>query len=292
MKNLGQSKHMVARLVRHWGFWVSLTAVLGLILGNFIFNQFIGEPSIGVVRANTTLFPWTTPKLIKMLKYAEQNQAIKAVVLEIDCPGGDAVSTEELFLDIVNLRSKKPVVAYVNTVGASGGYYIAAAANFIYAKSSSTLGSVGAFVSLPEREAVFENTIPTGPYKVTGSSIREVVSRLEMLKLSFLQAVSAQRGERLKITKEELSKAGVYSGIQALRYGLVDEIGSSSDAIQKAAELAGLRNYRVIDINEELSLSLPAWYERVESSSAQATRLQGGALPVYYFLYVPPEALP
>ena len=290
MGNLRRLKNIAARIVRHWGFWVLLAMVLGLILGNFTFNEFIGKPNVGVVRINTTLYPWTAPQIVKMLKYAEENNAIKAVVLEIDCPGGDAVSTEELYLDIVGLRNKKPDEAYVNTVGASGGYYISVAANFIYAKASSTLGGVGAYVSLPEREKIFEDVIPTGPYKATGSSIREVVSRLEMLKQSFLQAVSAQRGDRLKISKEELSKAGLYNGIQAVRYGLIDEIGSSFDAIQKAAELAGLRNYGVIDINEELSLSLSAWYERVESSSAQASKLQGGMLPVYYFLYISPEA--
>ncbi len=292
MESLRQLKSMAARVVRHWGFWVSLAAVLGLIVGNFVFNEFIGEPNVGVVRINTTLYPWTAPEIVKMLKYAEENNAIKAVVLEIDCPGGDAVSTEELYLDIVQLRSKKPVVAYINLVGASGGYYISAPANFICAKTSSTLGSVGAFVLLPERETIFENAIPTGPYKVTGSSIGEVVSRLEMLKQSFLQAVMFQRGDRLKISKEELSKAGVYNGIEGVRYGLIDEIGSSFDAMQKAAELAGLRNYGIIDINEELSLSLPAWYERVESSSAQISKLQGGTLPIYYFLYMSPEAQP
>lgn len=292
MENLRHLKNTAARPLGHRGFWVGVAVVLGLVLGNLVFNGFIGQPNVGVVRINSTLYPWTAPSIVKMLEYAGQNNAIKAVVLEIDCPGGDAVSTEELYLDIVRLRNTKPVVAYVNTVGASGGYYIAAAANFIYAKRSSTLGSVGAYVSLPERETVLEAAIPTGPNKATGSSMREVVSRLEMLKQSFLQAVSAQRGDRLQISREELSRAGVYNGIQAVRYGLIDEIGSGSDARQKAAELAGLRNYGVIDINEELSLSLPAWYVREASPSTQAPKLEGDMLPIYYYLYLSPEAQP
>ncbi len=290
MENLRRLHSTSAGLIHLWWFWVSIAAVLGLIFGNFVFHEFVGEPSVGVVRINTTLYPWTAPAIVKMLKYAEQRDAIKAIVLEIDCPGGDAVSTEELYLDIVGIRSKKPVVAYVNVVGASGGYYISAAANFIYVKASSTLGSVGAYVSLPERERIVEDVMPTGPYKTTGSSTGDVVTRLEMLKQSFLQAVSSQRGDRLKISKEELSKASVYNGIQAVRYGLADEIGSSSAAIEKAAELAGLRNYGVTDVNEQLSVSLPAWYERADSSSAQVSELKGGMLPVYYFLYLSPEA--
>jgi protease-4 len=266
--------------------------VLGLILGNFAFNTFIGKPDIGVVKIDTTLYPWTTPDIVKMLNYATGNNTIKAVVLEIDCPGGDAVSAEELYLDIVHLRDIKPVVAYINIVGASGGYYISSAANFIYAKSSSTVGSVGAYVSLPERETLFENIIPTGPNKLTGSSTEEAVNQLEMLKQSFLQAVMFQRGNRLKISKEELSKAGVYNGLEGVRYGLIDNIGSSFDAVQKAAELAGLRNYEVIDINDKLSVSLPPWWENVTPSNTQASKLQEGALPIYYFLYISPETQP
>lgn len=291
MKKLERLKSLPARSVRHWGFWVSIAIVLGLVLGISVFNVFIGKPNVGIVRINSSLYPWTVPKIVKMLKYAEENDDIKAVVLEIDSPGGDTTSTEELYLDIVELRKEKPVVAYINLVGASGGYYVSVAANFIYAKPSSTLGSVGAWGRLPERGRISEEVIRTGPYKVTGSSRKEAVNRLEMLKESFLQAVMSQRGDQLKISEEELSKAAIYNGVQGLRYGLVDEIGSSFDAVQKAAELAGLRNYGVIDINKELNLSLPPWWqdEHKESWSAEASKLHGN-IPIYYYLYIPPEA--
>ena len=94
MANLRRLNSTVAGLIHLWWFWVSIAAVLGLIFGNFVFNEFVAKPSGGVVSINTTLYPWTTPKVVKMLKYVEQNDAIKAVVLEIDCPGGDAVSAE------------------------------------------------------------------------------------------------------------------------------------------------------------------------------------------------------
>ncbi len=289
MAHLKGLKDIAARLIRHWGFWVAIATVAGLLLGNVTFNGFIGQPNVGVVKIDVSLYPWTAPKIVQMLKYVEENDAIKAVVLQVDCPGGDAVSTEELYLHIVKLRNKKPVVVSVDIVSASGGYYISTAANFIYAKASSTLGSVGAFVSLPEREQAIQDIITTGPYKATGSSIGEFATRLEMLKQGFLGAVSAQRGERLKISKEELSKAGLYNGIQAVRYGLIDEIGSRSDAIVKAAELAGLRNYGTIDINDKLRVSLISWYLHAPSSGNQSLELQGGAVPLYYFLYVPPD---
>jgi len=79
------------------------------------------------------------------------------VVLEIDCLGGDAVSTEEIYLNVLRLRGEKPVVACVNNWGLSGGYYVQVASNFIYAKPTSLIGSVGAWVWLPEQEELFED---------------------------------------------------------------------------------------------------------------------------------------
>lgn len=272
--------------------WAVIAALLGAIAGNYAFARVVGKPNIAVVRVDTTLYPWTATSISKMLDYADSQDDIKAVVLEIDCPGGAAVSTEELYLSIVKLRGKKPVVAYINTVAASGGYYIAVAANDIYAKSSSTIGSVGAYVTLPEREELTENIIPTGPYKLTGSTIGDVINRLDMLKQTFVGAVASQRGERLKISIEDLSKAGIYSGVEALRYGLIDAIGPGKDAFERAADLAGIRNYGIVRVNEALKVESTPWYQSLQSPGTVSSELKGGALPVFYFQYIPPEMLP
>ncbi len=117
-----------------------------------------------------------------------------------------------------------------------------------------------------------------------------MINWTEMIKESFLRAVISQRGERLKISKAELSKARIYIGIEALRYGLIDEIGSSSDAIEKAAELAGIKRYERLDINEELSL-LPPWYELVAVSENRSYQLSEplkspiDELPMFHYRY-------
>ncbi len=283
-----RSPEWVKRVFRHWSLWVLLAIALGVVSGNFVFDTFIGKPNVGIVQINSLLYPWTLPRIAEMLKYVAENDKIKAVVLEIDSPGGDAVSSEEIYLEILELRKKKPVIAHINLVGASGAYYVSLAANLIYAKSTTTLGSIGAWVQLPEHETMPEDVIWTGPYKETGSSIRETVNRLEMFKQNFLQTVTSQRGDKLKISQDELSKAGIYNGIESLRYGLIDEFGSSSQAIQKAAELAGLRNYGTVDVNTELDVYLPAWW--TFSWSAEASKIHSNMLPIYYYLYTSPEA--
>ena len=278
-------------LIRAGSFWVVVAVLLGLAAGSFAFDAVPARPSIGIVRVNADLYPFTVPDIVRMLEYAEDTASMKAIVMEVDCPGGDSVSTEELYFRLASLRDKKPVVAYINTIGASGGYYISVATNFIYAKPSSNVGSVGAYTSMPDREEVEEDIIWTGPYKATGSSRREAMNRLETLKEVFVQTVVSERGQRLKISKEEVSKAGVYSGLEALKYGLIDDIGSGADAFTKAADLAGVKNYKVVDIAQELGIRLrPWWYAYTGLMSTDNLSLNKSSAPVFYYLYRSPEA--
>lgn len=308
MKRLHSIKSSVLRGLRSWVFLVLAALIVGGLVSYLLMPIVIPRPSVGIIRVSGWyLDEWTAPRVVEMLRYAEQDDAIKAVVLEIDTPGGWAVSTEEIYWNILRLREKKPVVAYINLIGASGGYYISVASNYIYAKPTSMIGSVGASVWLPRREEIYEDLIWTGPFKDTGSSRRDAVNRLEMLRQSFLAAVVSQRGERLDISEEELSKAAIYSGIEGIRYGLVDDIGSSSDAIEKAAELAGIRRYELININKELGLLRP-WYGDLSAqesslsphryeywpwseapSGRKAWQQFIASAPQYFYLYMPPE---
>ena len=274
-------------LVRSYLFWF----ILVFAITAAVIITFVGRPQIGVIKiADISIDPWDAPKIVKMIEYARDTNAIKAVVVEIDSLGGGAVPSEEIYLSLVKLKKKKPVVAYINLWGLSGGYYIASAANFIYAKPTSLVGNIGVWSSLPpERQEPFENIASSGPYKRT-TPRRDVINWTEMIKESFLRAVISQRGERLKISKAELSKARIYIGIEALRNGLIDEIGSSSDAIERAAELAGIRGYERLDINEELGL-LPPWYELIavsENRSYQAPESLKSpidGLPMFHYRY-------
>ena len=107
-----------------------------------------------------------------MLRYARDDGNIKAVVLLIDSPGGEVSVIEQIYLDMLRLRQQKPIVASIGAIGASGGYYIAVASNFIYAQPTSQLGNVGAWTSLPSPERLDEDTLATGLFKATGSSRR------------------------------------------------------------------------------------------------------------------------
>jgi protease-4 len=236
------------------------------------------EPAVGVIAISGTIQSSTATEVVDMLRYAAEEGKIAGVVLEVESFGGGATPTEEIYLAILHLKEKKPVVVSL-TDGLSGGYYIAAAGNYIYAKPSSFVGNVGVRWGLPSSEEVEEDLVLTGPYKATGFSIESAMDALELVKEGFLQAVIVQRGERLKMTKEELSQARVYTGVEAMNNGLVDAIGARPDALAKVAELAGLRTYKVVDINRMMLLK-----EIEEASRAKGNQGAGDLVDVLRFL--------
>jgi len=275
----------VKRTVCRWFSSIPFFVLLGLILGCFISVAVIPKPNIGIISISSPLVEQTyTDNILDMLKYARDNNNIKAVVLQINSPGGSASDIEPIYLEVLRLRQQKPVVASVGTIAASGGYYIAIASNFIYAEPTSLLGSIGAWSSLPHPEELGEDVITSGPFKATGGSGRKALSMLETMKQQFSTAVTSQRGDRLKLSGDELSRAEIYSGTESLRYGLIDAIGTrTTDAIAKAASLAGIRNYGVV----KLEIRQPSsWLSLLSMKDLKA---RTGLTPTYYYLYFESE---
>ena len=171
--------------------------VLPLVLGLYLAPRLVPEPKIGVIRLNYDIFGDTAAEFAAQLAYARQDPAFKAVVLAVNSPGGSAAYSEELFLDVLNTREQMPVVASVDLMAASGAYYVAAAADEIYAKPTSNVGSIGVIAILPGPVFLDEELITTGPYKAFGGTQDGTLRQMEMAKFAFLEAVTSGRGERL-----------------------------------------------------------------------------------------------
>ena len=127
-------------------------------------------------------------------------------------------------------------------------------ASYSYAQTSSLVGNVGVISvvgplipELPDETMVFSS-----PRKLDGGTRREWVGTVDMLNEAFAQMVIGERGDRLRISREELIEGRIYPGMVAVRLGLADEIGGDSDGIRKAAELAGISNYGFVDVNFEV----------------------------------------
>jgi len=114
------------------------------------------------------------------------------------------------------------------------------------------IGNVGVIAQLPSVPIIYEETYSTGPYKFWGSSRENYVRQIDMMKENFLQAVTLARGDNLKLTEDSILRGEVYPASEALQHGLIDALGSQSEAIETAARLAKVAHYSTIDLLEQI----------------------------------------
>lgn len=226
-----------------------LIIIVPLVVGLYAAPRLVPKPQVGIIRLSLDIFAGSTFELSEQLAYAREHDEVKAVAVIINSPGGSAAFSEELYLDVLNTRAQGiPVIASIDLLAASGAYYMAAAADEIYAKPTSAVGSVGVISSLPGEVFIEEELLTTGPYKAFGGTRDGFVRQMERAKFAFLEAVKIGRGERLVIDLDTLSRAEVFTGVEALQHGLIDGLLAQDEAIQRAAELAGLANYDVVEL--------------------------------------------
>lgn len=281
MRIVDSTKSVSRRMLIGAAFWVVLGAVAGVLL----VVAAVGRPAIGVIDLPIAISDTeTTKKIVRMMDYARDSRDIKGVVLRIDSPGGSAVLVEEIYLALSQLRAAKPVVTTVDRMALSGGYYIGVASDYFYVKPTSFVGNIGVRMGLPDDEEVTEDQITTGPYKDMGISRLDAVRMLDLAKEGFVRVVMKERGERLKMAKDEVANGRMYLGLEAVKLGLVDRIGSTSDALDKAAALARVSGYSVVDIAERLDITLfePFFFFQGEAPPAQRSVAWDAAPRIFY----------
>ena len=200
-------------------------------------------------------------RAVELLRRARRDPAVKAVVVELNTPGGSVVASAQIHQAVLQLRrAGKPVVALLTEVAASGGYYVAAAADRIVADPSTLTGSIGVIVVLPNLEEFNRRVglrtvvFKSGRFKDMGNPARPLTAEEAALfqKLvdeaygRFVDVVAqGRRMDRTRVLR--LADGRVYTGAQAYRLGLVDALGSFDDAVSVALELARLSRARVVE---------------------------------------------
>ncbi len=196
----------------------------------------------------------TSDEMIEELDDYRKNDGVKAVVLRIDTPGGGVGASRDIYDAVQRIREEgKPVVVSMGPIAASGGYYIACAGDSILAGPSTITGSIGviavfgSFKRALDKLGIDFNIIATGPFKASGSELKEMTDEerayiqdlLDDLFQQFVDVVVEGRGiERDSILA--IADGRAFSGRQALALGLVDRFGTLEDATNAAAQLAGL----------------------------------------------------
>ncbi len=198
--------------------------------------------------------------LRKALEKAAEDDNVKAVVLRVNSPGGSALASEIIWKGTQRVRQSKPLIVSMGNVAASGGYYVSCGADRIFADEMTLTGSIGVlsgkFVTTEMWEKIGVNwhEMPRGRHarlfsSATGFSDEErqfLTDHMLAVYSQFKERVADGRGESIRGDLEKLAGGRVYTGRQALKIGLVDEIGGLSDALAFAAKSAGLSDYRVL----------------------------------------------
>jgi protease-4 len=194
----------------------------------------------------------------KALQSAREDRNIKAVVLRINSPGGSALTSDLIWREVEKTAKEKPVVVSISDVAASGGYYIATPATYIFAQPTSITGSIGVFGTLPnaselaEQWGVSSYTLRTHERSATYSPLRplsdsfraELTEGIEQTYQTFLERVASGRSISIE-SVDAIAQGRVYLAPKALELGLIDEIGTLDDAINKAAELAAIDEFKL-----------------------------------------------
>ncbi len=223
-----------------------------------------------------------------LLKRARLDDAVKAVVMRVDSPGGSMTASEKIRREVDLIKAAgKPVVVSMGSVAASGGYWISASANEIWAEPTTITGSIGIFGMF----ATFEKTLANLGVYADGVATTELASahlfrplpegmknmvqkNIERGYRRFINLVAENR-ELAKEDVEKIAQGRVWTGTQALSFGLVDKLGSLDDAVQSAAQYAGLTNYDVKLIEKELSPTDKFFKELLDGQQSTIAALVG-----------------
>ena len=238
---------------RKYSYWI--VGVLALIVIVSVIpweDTFPSGPKVGIVEIN---MPITVSKnIVRDLNYFNEKSSIIAIVVRLDTPGGGVAASQEIYekVKIIADKSKKPIIASMGGVAASGGYYIALGADTIIANPGTATGSIGVIMSYPvigelmDKIGVRYETIKSGTLKDSGSLFRNLTEEerlyfqelIDDLHAQFEMVVSQER----QIPIKEIGKYAtgrVYSGKQAVNAGLIDILGTFEDAVLLAAQKAG-----------------------------------------------------
>ncbi len=236
--NMGKKRHIL----------LLIAICIALIWGIKVTIQ-SRSPAIGILYIKGPIIDAT--EALKTIDNYEKDDAVKAVIVRIDSPGGKIGPSQEIYSRLLKLNNEKPVVTSMSSIAASGGYYIALASRCIYALPGTITGSIGVLIQFVDisrglkKLGINAETITGGKLKDAGSPFRPLTKSeksyfkgiINDLHEQFMEVVSKGRKLPMKQVRK-LADGRVFTGRQAKKLGLIDRIGGLNDAINEAKTLA------------------------------------------------------
>ena len=199
--------------------------------------------------------------MLKSVKEAVEDDSVKAIVLRVDSPGGSALTSDLIWNAIEKAKKIKPVVVSMGNLAASGGYYIACNAHKIYAEPTTITGSIGVFGVIPNASKISKenginsevvSTHDNGAYfsvvQPLNPKLKATIKEgIEFIYDTFVDRVAQGRNMSIA-TVDSIAQGRVWTGVQAQKIGLIDELGSLENAVQHAASLANINDYKIMEL--------------------------------------------
>lgn len=259
----------------------------------------------GVIATDNSNSPFSRPQgaaaIAKKIREAGEEKEVKAIVLDINSPGGTVASVQNIYSEILKAKEKgKKVVALFRDVAASGGFYIAMAADQIVAEPGTITGSVGVIMQSANVEGLFEKIgvkmvpITSGKYKDIGSAYRPMTDAekallQDMVNDTYTQFFAAVKAGRPNVSEEtllEYTDGRVFTGQRAYNLGFIDKLGGEDEALKLAGELAGVENPKIISSkSDNLRDFIFSFGSSVESASL-AKQVEALATPSVSYLWM------
>ncbi|MGV3509660.1 MAG: signal peptide peptidase SppA [Sphingobacteriaceae bacterium] len=199
-------------------------------------------------------------RISRAIRKARTDDKVKALVLRVNSPGGSALASDVIWREVVLTKKVKPVIVSMGDVAASGGYYIACAADSIFAQPNTITGSIGVFGIIPNMQKFFNNKlgmtfdrVKTGEFADLGSVTRPLTdserliiqNEVNRIYNTFTKRVADGRKKEQSYINE-IGQGRVWSGTEALKNGLVDRLGNINDAIRSSAKMAKVSDYKIV----------------------------------------------
>jgi len=205
-------------------------------------------------------------RISRAIRKARMDKKVKAIVLRVNSPGGSALASDVIWREMILAKKVKPVIVSMGDVAASGGYYIACAADSIFAQPNTITGSIGVFGIIPNMQNFFKNKmgitfdgVKTGKFADLGTVSRPMTDAEKMIfqqevnrvYSTFTQKVADGR-KKSRNYIDSIGQGRVWSGIEALQNGLVDRLGNIDDAIASAAKKAKITDFKLVSYPDQV----------------------------------------
>ena len=230
---------------------ISIVMIIGLRVSGFGSMLRTGGDQVGVIEITGVIRD--ARDVLDDLKRFRKDDAIKAIVIRIDSPGGGVGPSQEIYREIRKTLEKKTVVASMGSVAASGGYYIAAGASKIVANPGTITGSIGVIMGFANYQQLLEKiglvpvVVKSGEYKDMGSPVRKMKSEERKIFEDLARKIHRQfirdvvQGRKMDLERvEALADGRIFTGEESMAMGLVDRLGNLEDAIEWAGRLGGI----------------------------------------------------